>query len=245
MTTTSPNNVQVVQAPQTTALLRDPETPHLVNDQRAVTHSGRSHADISSRHDLLLRETIHRCANDLQMVVSLLAIQIKSAKSPEARQALTDAKDRVAVLARARTSLRQHPQSLEAALRNVCEALNSQAEPRSIIISLKLAGTVPSLSASLITTLALVVNELATNSIKHAFPTQSGGSVTIAVHHSGDQILAIDVDDNGSCSLPVDGHGTSGLGLGLVKRMLASVGGQITIPTGEEKCFEIRVPVQE
>ena len=46
-------------------------------------------------HELLLRETNHRCSNDLQLVVSLLALQSQRATSPEARQALTDAMERV------------------------------------------------------------------------------------------------------------------------------------------------------
>lgn len=39
--------------------------------------------------DLLLRETHHRCSNDLQLVVSLLALQSRRATSDETREALT------------------------------------------------------------------------------------------------------------------------------------------------------------
>ena len=46
-------------------------------------------------HDLLLRETNHRCNNDLQLVVSLLALQSQRVTNPEARQALTDAMEQV------------------------------------------------------------------------------------------------------------------------------------------------------
>lgn len=38
------------------------------------------------RDDLLLRETHHRCANDLQLVVSLLSLQSRRPTSPEARE---------------------------------------------------------------------------------------------------------------------------------------------------------------
>ena len=111
--------------------------------------------------DLLLRETNHRCSNDLQLVVSLLGLQSRRAAPPEVRQALTDAMERVSVLARARGAmLRERSPSLDTALRQVCEGLQAQAEPRSILISLNASGEVPSLSATQITTLALVVNEL-------------------------------------------------------------------------------------
>ena len=55
--------------------------------------------------DLLLRETNHRCTNDLQLVVSLLALQSKRAASLEAREVLADVMERVAVLARTRTAM--------------------------------------------------------------------------------------------------------------------------------------------
>jgi two-component sensor histidine kinase len=47
--------------------------------------------------DLLLRETNHRCSNDLQLVVSLLALQSCRATSPETRAALNDAMERVSL----------------------------------------------------------------------------------------------------------------------------------------------------
>jgi two-component sensor histidine kinase len=245
MTMRPPENAQVVETPQITARRAGTATPFPTNGPTTVVLDSRTSEDLSSRNDLLLQETIHRCANDLQLVVSLLALQSGFAKSPEARQALTDARDRVGVLARARTSLRQHPQTLEAALHNVCEALNSQAEPRSIIISLELLGTVPSLPESLITTLALVVNELATNSIKHAFAPQAGGSITVSVQQQRDRNLVINVEDNGSRCLPVDGLGTGGFGFNLVQRMLASISGHMIIPSGRSKCFEIKVPIPQ
>ena len=66
--------------------------------------------------DLLLRETIHRCSNDLQLVVSLLALQSRRAANPEVREALADAMERVSVLAHARRALHQErPATLELA----------------------------------------------------------------------------------------------------------------------------------
>ena len=136
--------------------------------------------------DLLLRETIHRCSNDLQMIVSLLGLQSRRATSPEARQALIDAMERVSILARARSALHRDRQpTLDDALRQVCEALHTQAEPRGILISVQVGQQVQGLSANQITTLALVVNELATNAIKHAFEEGKAGYIRITAGVSG------------------------------------------------------------
>lgn len=191
--------------------------------------------------DLLLRETNHRCANDLQLVVSLLGLQSRRAEIPEVRQALADAMDRVAILARARGAINHGSLSLEAALLQTCEALQAQAEPRSILISLHIRQNTVSLSANQITILALVVNELTTNAIKHAFSKGASGHVTITVNRITGGDLVITIDDDG---LPLPKHGSvqgSGLGLGLAKRLMASIDGLLIPPSPGSKLFQLEI----
>ena len=198
--------------------------------------------------DLLLRETRHRSSNDLQLVVSLLSLQSRRAISPETRAALADATARVAVLARARAALNGHAQhDLQTALREVCEGLGSQAEPRGILLSLHCEHTITGLSADAVVTLALVVNELATNAIKHAFTDGRDGTVRVAVHQTAAGDLVVTVEDDG-VAMPVssgvarDG-GEHGLGLALARRLIASIDGLLIAPSGPAKRFEIRLPL--
>lgn len=196
-------------------------------------------------NDLLLRETNHRCSNDLQLVVSLLALQSRRVTSPEAREALTDATSRVAVLARARAELSQQRQAnLQTALRQVCEALHSLAETRSILISLEAEQDVQGLTSNHVATLALVVNELATNAIKHAFEEGKAGHISISIRRSGGRDAIIIVDDDGLPFPEPTGSKDGGMGLGLVKRLVASIDGLLIPPASGTKCFEIRVPIQ-
>lgn len=193
--------------------------------------------------DLLLRETNHRCSNDLQLVVSLLALQSRRAASAETREALSDVMERVSILARSRAALNHQAQhSLGAALRQVCEALHAQCEPRSILVSLELATEGKALSASQITTLALVVNELTTNAIKHAFEAGVSGRISIKARERDERNIVVIVDDDGLPFPELSGKG-SGLGLGLVKRLVASIGGLLILPPPGSKAFEIRMPV--
>lgn len=189
-------------------------------------------------HDLLLRETNHRCSNDLQLVVSLLALQSRRAANPEVREALTDAMERVSILAHARRALHQDGSAtLELALRQVCDALRAQSEPRSITVSLK-GADVPELPDGHITTIALVVNELATNAIKHAFEEGKSGHIQVTiVEAQGSEIIVL-VDDDG---LPFPEPGGSGLGMGLVERLMASIGGRFIPPPPGTKMFELQV----
>jgi two-component sensor histidine kinase len=189
--------------------------------------------------DLLLRETNHRCSNDLQLVVSLLALQSRRAVNPEVREALSDAMERVSILAHARRALHQErPATLEMALSQVCDALRAQAEPREISVSLD-ATDVRGICADHITTVALVVNELATNAIKHAFEERKSGHIRVTIIGKRDGEAVVLVDDDG---LPFPDPGGNGLGMGIAKRLMASIGGLFIVPPRGTKMFELRVP---
>jgi len=214
----------------------------MINDKqrslKAVPRTRRSMAE----NDLLLRETNHRCSNDLQLVVSLLSLQSQRATSLEARQALTDAMERVAVLARARTPARaDHQPSLKAALRQVCEALHAQAEPRSILVSLRVTDDVDGLGPNEVTTLALVANELATNAIKHGYKDGKAGHIRVTLGRTGTGEISVIVDDDGLPLGETMKPGHNGLGLGLAKRLTASIGGLFISPEAGSKAFELRV----
>ncbi len=192
--------------------------------------------------DLLLRETNHRCSNDLQLVVGLLSLQCQRVTSPEARQALTDTVERVTILARARSTIDgdQKP-SIEVALRQVCEALHAQAELRSILVSLQVTDHVDGLTSDEVTALALVTNELATNAIKHAYKDGKPGHIRVTLGRTANGDISIVVDDDGSALPETLQPGQSGLGLGLARRLTASIGGLFIPPGADSKAFELRV----
>jgi len=215
---------------------------HGIQRPARVSNSVRKTSSRSQDHELLLRETNHRCSNDLQLVVSLLALQSQRATNSEARQALTDAMERVSILARARGIMHddQKP-SIAAALRQVCEALHAQAEPRSILVSLQINEDVDGLTPNEVTTLALVTNELATNAIKHAYKDGRAGHIRVALGRTPVGDISVIVDDDG-LPFPETGRPNhSGLGLGLVKRLTASIGGLFIPPEPGSKAFELRI----
>lgn len=161
------------------------------------------------------------------------------------RQALADAMERVAILARCRSTLyRDRQLSLEGALRQVCEALHAQAEPRSIRVFLTVAEEVDGLSSTEVTTLALVVNELATNAIKHAYEEGASGHIEITLGRNAGQDVTIIVDDDGLPFPDSKYAAADGLGLGLSKRLMASISGLFIMPSSGAKAFELRLPIR-
>ncbi|MEG8040209.1 sensor histidine kinase [Sphingomonas sp. LR60] len=193
--------------------------------------------------ELLLQKINHRAGNDLQMIVGLLALQSRRVTSAEAKQALTDTMERVAILAAARRELgTSRRPSLATALQHVCTALRSQAEPRSISITLKVEDDSAELTPSQITTLALVVNELATNAIKHAYEDDKSGYISITQSTDGTGGVTVLVDDDGLPFPDPKNPSRDGLGLEIAKRLMAAIGGLFIPPTAGSKIFELRLP---
>ena len=190
--------------------------------------------------ELLLRETNHRCANDLQLVVSLLSLQGQRAANAETREAMADAGARVGVLARARAALNREQSDLPTALAQVCEALAAPAEPRAVLLTMDAEPGADGLSPRQVTTVALAVNELATNAIKHAFAEGKGGRVAVSARRTAAEVVIM-VDDDGLPFPELDR--SRGGGLELVKRLVASIGGLVIPPPPGAKRFELRIPL--
>ena len=114
--------------------------------------------------------------------------------------------------------------------------------PRSILISMQAEQDVQGLVPDHVTTLALVVNELMTNAIKHAFAEGKAGHISLSLSCSSEREAIIIVDDDGLPFPEADSAKDGGMGLGLVKRLVASTNSLLIQPASGSKCFEIRVP---
>ena len=89
----------------------------------------------------------------------------------------------------------------------------------------------------------LVVNELLTNSLKHAFPDRETGTVRVEARRTEDGTVTITVSDNG-VGLPsaevMDRAGT--LGYRLVKRLSGQVGAMVSVERDHGTCHSIVLP---
>ncbi|MBW8783177.1 MAG: sensor histidine kinase [Novosphingobium sp.] len=209
----------------------------------------------------LVRETNHRCTNDLQLVIGLLTLASRRTNNPETRDVLLETANRIQVVSEARRALvREESRTLTATLDDVVGALQVLAEPRGVEIAFGVdcdPGPVPD---GLITTLALAVNELATNAIKHAFNGSGNGSgngsatgalngkaaghIAIELNCPADGEIALTIEDDGTpfmLAAEEDEDAEQGFGLDLVRRLLARYGGTLALPSNGVKRFEVHV----
>ena len=147
---------------------------------------------------LLLRELAHGVANNFATVAALIMTKSNSVHDAKAKMALEEAIEQVRVMARVHRRLRANSQDVSldsrAFIDELCGDLNAVAHARSISIECK-ADSRP-LCMDDAVTLGLIVNELVTNAIKHAFPDSRSGHIRVgfeALDH--DQVRLIVRDD--------------------------------------------------
>lgn len=185
----------------------------------------RAHAERErARLETLLQDTNHRIGNSLATVSSLLGLQLARSGSDEVKHALEAAQSRVQAIASAHRRLRLGAdlETAEAAefLEDVVADIASTSE-KPVRVETDIEPMV--LPARDATTLGIVVSELVTNALKHAFPEGRSGIIRVRFSRI-DAIPVLLVEDDGVGVEP--GQTQSGLGALIVKQLARQFGGE-------------------
>jgi len=177
------------------------------------------------RIEALLRDVNHRVGNNLAMVSALLNVQARQTREPAVKQALAQAQSRIQAIAAGQRRLRLdiEADAIDARpyMEDLLAEIGKQAEGRPITIELAMEPIrLPGRDA---VSFVVIVNELVTNAIKHAFPNGIAGRITIRLIESQDQEddLLLVVEDDG-VGMPED-QASSGLGQSVIKSLLRSM----------------------
>ena len=197
--------------------------------------------------EVLLKEVHHRVKNNLQVIASLLRLQSDALENYELAAALRDSQHRVESMAMI------HEQLYEASdLREVDLAKNARQLLTNLFDSYgvdpaRIAGEVITpplvLGVNQAIPAGLILNELISNAIKHAFPEPRRGMLRISVERLG-ACVTLSVADNG-VGIPAGYEARSGksLGLQIVKILVRQLRGELAIETSEAgTTFQVRFP---
>ncbi len=217
---------------------------------RAVAHlcaMKRSEAELKEALNakaLLLGELQHRTMNSFTMMRSLISIEMDRARDPALADMLKKLRDRVTVLASLYRQLdiseRLEEVRLDEYLQKIAIDLLAGygAEARGILLECSMAPMEIGMERAV--PLGLIVNELITDSLKHAFTGGRGGTVALALRRdAGGAVLTVSDDGIG---LPpgFTPDRSDGLGLTLVNTLCSQVGGSLEIGPGPGASFSLR-----
>ncbi len=193
----------------------------------------------------LLKEVHHRVKNNLQVITSLLRLEAGRNAQPETKAVLNDMKDRIRSMAVLHEILYRSGTFAAVDLGAYLQQLTNQAyralvtTPGAIQLHLNLASA--SLGMDQAVCCGLLVNELLSNCLKHAFPAGRAGEIRVELQPvNGGPQLRLCVSDTG-VGLPedFDVRRTQSLGLQLVSDLALQLRSQLEISPGDGATFTV------
>lgn len=215
-----------------------------------LAHSNAELQAALHQHEILLQELHHRVKNNLQTVIGLLNIHAAPIRDAAALKTIHQATERIQVIALAHRYLygSESPDELPLSdyISELCSLLHDTngAAERQIEIETSLEQIrVPVESAA---PLALIVNEIITNALRHAFPQGRRGKIAVRLERVEEEpdTVAVTVADDG-VGLPqgfsLEGARTTGLRI--LNALVQQVNGTLEIESNQGSTFRLRFPL--
>ena len=182
--------------------------------------------------EVLLKEVHHRVKNNLQLIASILNMQIRQQPTPEARQVLRRVQDRVMGLASVHQHLYRAPAlsglRADALLREIVDRRLNQAGSRGLRVEAEYAPL--TLYPDQAVPLALLVNEAVTNALDHLGAPEGGAPwlrLALAEDRAGRAVLAV-----ANSTAPSVGQAAPlGLGARLIDAFAEQLGAEVARET--------------
>ena len=199
--------------------------------------------------DALLKEVHHRVKNNMQVVSSLLNLQLDFLPDAQARPFIVDTQSRIAAMALVHEKLYQSDDlawvDFADYLRELTENIAASFSPSASEIRFTLEADEIRLAIDAAIPCGLIINELVSNAYKHAFPDGRTGAVNVVLKRRSPGFIVMRVADTGrGIPLGLDLRRTESLGMQLVFTLAQQIQGEIEIKSspGEGTVFELTVP---
>jgi two-component sensor histidine kinase len=200
--------------------------------------------------ELLLKEVHHRVKNNLQIISSLIYLQNRKIDDKKLIDILNEVNTRIQSMSLVHERIYKSNQFKKINLKEYAQTIVNELisvyniDTQDIKVTINIdKGIFLTMDTSILT--GLILNELITNAMKHAFPNNSNGKIYIESESNEKEIVII-VKDNGF-GLPkdIDIQHTKTLGLQLVNNLVRQLGGHLEIETGGHTIFKMYVPKEQ
>jgi two-component sensor histidine kinase len=203
----------------------------------------------SSLHEkeVLLKEIHHRVKNNLQIVSSLFFFQSKQISDPTTLEMFRDGQNRVKSMALIHEKLYQSGDlaniDFKEYLKKLTNFLMQSYGTKQSRIKLKNNIHNVELGVDAAVPCGLIVNELISNSLKHAFRDRENGEIRIDMGYDESDKLILKISDNGS-GIPknMDIEKSDSLGLRLVYNLTTQLNGKVEFINNNGTIVKIEFP---
>jgi len=239
-------DVAVVLSPVLTAAGQISGVSAVVHD---ITARRAAEAQIKAalaEKEVLLREIHHRVKNNLQIIVSLINLQVDNLTDDRLGLIFGDVRNRIFAMALvheqlyktndlARLNFSEYADGL---LRHLWQVSSPPAQ-----VQLELAVAPVLMPVDVAVHCGLILNELVSNTIKYAFPGGRAGKLQVGLAAAPAAGLTLRVCDNG-VGLPagMDWRTTKSLGLHLVQLLAGQMQGTVELGPGPGTEFRVTFP---
>jgi PAS domain S-box-containing protein len=197
----------------------------------------------------LLQEIHHRVKNNLQVISSLINMQIRGLEDESSRLALRECQSRVVTMAQIHEMLYQSADYARVPFAKYARDLTARIlsasgiSPGTVALHFELEDL--SLPVDRAIPCGLILNELVANSLKHAFPNAARGTIRVELRSAPDRSVFLSVSDDGiGISPALDLEHLSSLGAQLVMTLVEQLEGHLEIIRLPGSTFRITFPLE-
>ncbi len=200
-----------------------------------------------SEKEILIKEIHHRVKNNLQVISSLLKLQLNSTSNSQAKDALSDAHGRILSMALLHQQLmiknEQSVVELSEFIKTLGKSLESTLVPSQSPITIKYDLEKIYLPIDIASPVCLIANEVLVNSIKHAFNSSKPGIIEIHTSQNATSIQ-LKIKDNGEgFDYASQKNKTISLGLEIIETVAEQLNATYTFTNNNGTIFTLNLPI--
>ncbi|HID73572.1 MAG TPA: PAS domain S-box protein, partial [Thermoplasmata archaeon] len=228
--------------------VRDPDGAiiHSISVQRDITERKRAEESIRAslrEKEVLLREIHHRVKNNMQVISSMMSLQAGYIEDDTMRQVFRESQQRVRSMALIHDKLYQSEDLGRIDFTEYVQSLGIHllhtygVEPDRIRFIVR--GSEVYLDVEKGVPCGLIINELISNCLKHAFPDGRSGTIEVSIEERDGRVRIVVEDDGVGLPPDLDFRETDTLGLEIVTTLTAQIEGTIDIDRSGGTAFII------
>lgn len=203
-------------------------------------------AEALEEKEMLIREVHHRVKNNLQVVSSLLNLQARRLEDPQIMSAIREGRDRVKSMAFIHQKLYQVADVRQMEVSDYIDNLTNylftsyQVDPQQIQLTTQIQNV--ELDVDMMVPLGLMLNEMISNALKHAFPNGKRGQISVYFQEKAKAYLLEVCDTGVGVPQQVMAGERSGFGYQLIQTFCKKLKGQIEIQNQLGTRIQFRFP---